>query len=115
MSNCYSCKRDGKCKDCWYRVYGKELIFRPKENSGNIDYDIAVKNQDNLVEKLWRECEDIAYKEDENLELVLDQPWRGFPVREFTQDDWFRWVDNHHSKGVGWVFENISQYDEEED
>ena len=40
--------------------------------------------------------------------LVLDQPWRGFPVGEFTQDDLFYWVDAHHSKGVGWVYENIS-------
>lgn len=43
--------------------------------------------------------------------LILAQPFHGFPVGEFTQDDWFHWVDDHHSKGVGWVYENISPFD----
>lgn len=48
------------------------------------------------------------WDENENSEMVLGQNWRGFPVGSFTQDDWFRWVDAFHSKGVGWVYENVS-------
>lgn len=50
----------------------------------------------------------LTFVENEDGELILDQHWHGFPVGEFTQDDWFYWVDHYHSKGVGWVYENIS-------
>lgn len=63
---------------------------------------------DKFVERLWKENTDIAWTENDCGELVLDQKWRGFPVGSFTQDDWFRWVDKFHSKGVGWVYENVS-------
>ena len=62
---------------------------------------------DKFVERLWKENTDIAWNENERGELVLDQNWRGFPVGSFTQDDWLRWVDEFHSKGVGWVYENV--------
>lgn len=61
-----------------------------------------------FVERLWKENTDIAWNENERGELVLGQNWRGFPVGSFTQDDWFHWVDEFHSKGVGWVYENVS-------
>lgn len=96
-SPCYVCNCKG-CAECAYRVYGIRGA------------DVHILD-DVFVENLWRECEDIAWAEDEDGELVLDQNWRNFPVGEFTQDDWFHWVDNHHSKGVGWVYENISPYD----
>lgn len=62
---------------------------------------------DKFVERLWKESTAIAWTENNFGELVLDQNWRGFPVGNFTQDDWFRWVDKFHSKGVGWVYENV--------
>lgn len=61
-----------------------------------------------FVERLWKENTDFAWVENERGELVLDQKWRGFPVGNFTQDEWFHWVDEFHSKGVGWVYENVS-------
>lgn len=63
---------------------------------------------DKFVERLWKENTDFAWVENERGELVLDQKWRGFPVGNFTQDEWFHWVDEFHSKGVGWVYENVS-------
>ena len=63
---------------------------------------------DKFVERLWEESTDIAWVENERGELVLDQNWRGFPVGSFTQDDWVHWVGEFHSKGVGWVYENVS-------
>ena len=90
MSPCYSCKNP-KCKHCENRVYG------------NPNFAIT----DHIVEDLWREVTDIAFVENSDSEMVLDQPWRGFPVGEFSQDDLFLWVDEHHSKGVGFVYENI--------
>lgn len=111
MSPCFSCKYDGKCKNCFYSVYGKEYAIYFKNGNRDISHNELAQNQDKFVEKIWRECTDVAFVENEDYELVLDQPWRGFPVGEFTQDDWFHWVDSHHSKGVGWVFENINLYD----
>lgn len=90
MSPCFSC-RCQCCKKC------SENIFV------NPEFIIA----DNIIEDLWKEINDIAFVEDCDGQLVLDQPWRGFPIGEFTQDDWFYWVDLNHSKGVGWVYENI--------
>ena len=29
----------------------------------------------------------------------------------YPTDVWFYWVDTHHSKGIGQVYENISPYD----
>lgn len=100
ISPCYSCNYP-ICKSCKEKVYAESKWITNQFSHA----------QDIMVERLWRECEDIAFIENADGELVLDQPWRGFPVGEFTQDDWFHWVDEHHSKGVGWVYENISPYD----
>lgn len=100
MSPCYSCHYHN-CNTCEEKVYAESKWLT----------NTFSHVQDIMVERLWRECVDIAFDEDENGELILAQSWHGFPVGEFTQDDWFRWVDDHHSKGVGWVYENISPYD----
>lgn len=99
-NSCYSC-RYSSCANC------KEKIYTNSKWIANV----FSHEQDAMVEHLWKESVDIAWDEDENGELILAQPWRGFPVGEFTQNDWFYWVDDHHSKGVGWVYENISPYD----
>ena len=96
LSPCWSCKIP-TCEVCAHKTYTRTDFI----------HSIDTETKDKFIENLWRECEDIAFIENEDGELVLDQPWRGFPVGEFTQDDWFRWVDSHHSKGVGWVYENI--------
>ena len=85
VSPCYSCNMP-HCRICAHRIYAR-TDFISSFNSK--------KTKDRFIEN-------------EDGELVLDQPWRGFPVGEFTQDDWFYWVDRYHSKGVGWVYENIS-------
>ena len=73
----------------------------------------ALKNGsdcDKFVERIYREMTDICWDEDEIGCKVLDQKFRGFPVGEFDEDDWLHWIDDHHSKGVGWVFENVQLY-----
>ena len=90
MSPCYSCI-DANCSKCPHRSYA------------NPNFKITDKE----IENIWRESADIVFIEDDDGQLVLDQPWRGFPVGEFTMDDWFGWVDHYHSKGVGFVYENI--------
>lgn len=111
MSPCYLCKYNGQCKECFHRAYEKMYAHYYKGKSVDISDDEIAKNQDLFIENLWRENVDIVWNENTDGELVLGQPWRGFPVDEFTQTDWFYWVDKHHSKGVGWVYENISLYD----
>lgn len=91
FSPCYTCRRV-TCYGCKHNVYAG--IASVKFYS------------DQFVEDLWRECDDIAWSEGVDGQLLLDQPWRGFPVGEFTQDDWLQWVDKHHTRGVGWVYEN---------
>lgn len=97
---CYSCNCPD-CEKCEKKVYANNKWTA----------NVFSHEQDIMVEHLWKENVDIAWDEDENGELILAQPFHGFPVGEFTHDDWFHWVDDHHSKGVGWVYENISPYD----
>lgn len=92
-SPCHPCRRTD-CKGCEHRIY-----------------PATEKISDHVVENLWRENVNIWWDENEDGEEVLSQMWRGFPEGEFTQEDWFHWIDQHHSKGVGWVYENISPYD----
>lgn len=68
-------------------------------------------DRDGDIKRLANIAKGYSVGEDDNGELILAQPFHGFPVGEFTQDDWFHWVDDHHSKGVGWVYENISPFD----
>ena len=91
MGPCFACQ-SCNCCGCHNRIFA------------NPELDIT----DTVVENRWKEIADIVFVEDSSGELVLDQPWRGFPVGEFTHDDWFYWVDAHHSKGIGWVYEHIS-------
>ena len=97
---CFSCKKTS-CVGCKHELQrGWETI------SENFP---AASEMDTFIENLWRESEDICYVNDESVgDLLLDQPFHGFPVGEFTQDDWLRFVDEHHSKGVGWVYDNIT-------
>ena len=84
---------------CWYCI---------EKTCKNCTCAVAEAYENTFVERLWKENTNIAWTENECGELVLDQNWRGFPIGNFTQDDWFRWVDEFHSKGVGWVYENVS-------
>lgn len=82
---------------CIHRVYGRFNEYA-KEN--------PCMSKDEIIEMLWQEMRDVPMDENSNGELILHIPWRGFP-KGFTQDDWFHWVDENHSKGVGWVSENV--------
>ena len=103
---CYSCI-EKSCKNCPCAVVeSHETTYL---NSLSFFYLKAKyeKDCDKFVERLWKENGNIAWDENKRGELVLGQSWRGFPVGTFTQDDWFKWVDQAHSKGVGWVYENV--------
>lgn len=103
---CWSCI-EKSCKNCPCAVAESfdstyltaRWMLKLRENKNDCD---------KFVERLWKENTDFAWVENERGELVLDQKWRGFPVGNFTQDEWFHWVDEFHSKGVGWVYENVS-------
>lgn len=103
---CWSCI-EKSCKNCPCAVAESfdstyltaQWMLKLRENKDDCD---------KFVERLWKENTDFAWVENERGELVLDQKWRGFPVGNFIQDEWFHWVDEFHSKGVGWVYENVS-------
>ena len=100
---CWSCI-EKSCKNCPCAVAESfdstyltaQWMLKLRENKDDCD---------KFVERLWKENTDFAWVENERGELVLDQKWR---VGNFTQDEWFHWVDEFHSKGVGWVYENVS-------
>ncbi len=99
-SVCYRCAQSS-CDDCACSVmkdwHDTPMMKQALKNSSDCD---------KFVERLYREMEDICWVENEAGCPILDQKFRGFPVGVFDEDDWFYWIDKHHSKGVGWVFEN---------
>ena len=97
---CYACRKTS-CVDCQHELQ-RSWVSIPENFP-------EMSKMDKFIENLWRESEDLCFlgKED-GTGTVLDQPFHGFPVGEFSQDDWLRFVDEHHSKGAGWVYDNIT-------
>ena len=61
---------------------------------------------DEELEEKWRELEDVATYEDECGCLRLEEKWFCFDKDEDIETIWY-WFDDRHSKGVGWLYENI--------
>lgn len=100
--HCWSCGKKS-CIDCKHELQRDWVDV--KQNFP------PAAEMDEFIENLYREAVDICYVENPDGELVLDQKFHGFPVGDFTQDDWLHFLDDHHSKGVGWIYENINPYD----
>lgn len=59
----------------------------------------TVKEQDDLLKKIWNELEDIPFVEDEHGELFLDKQWKIFPAGTSREEIW-HWFDERYSGGV---------------
>ncbi len=57
---------------------------------------------DQEIETLWREGKDTPFDEDEN----IDVDWHIWKRGTNRYETW-HWFDENHSKGVGWLMENI--------
>lgn len=101
-SPCYSCIQKS-CIDCKHELMRDWAVIKK---------NIPEENRDIFIENLYREITDIVFDPPaDGTDQVLGQPFHGFPVGEFTQDDWLHFLDDHHSKGIGWIYENISPYE----
>ena len=69
-------------------------------------YDESQVVDDTTLEEKWAELEDVATYEDETGCLKLQNAWWRFNADEEVTNIW-HWFDVHHSKGVGWLSENI--------
>lgn len=58
---------------------------------------------DKEIEAKWEELEDILFDEDDNGSLYLVSDWWIFPAGTYREEGVWRWFDEHHSKGVGWL------------
>ena len=57
---------------------------------------------DSVVEELWDLLEDVPFYDEFPDDLLLAQDW--FVFYEFSpRESIWRWFDEHHSKGVGWL------------
>lgn len=78
-----------------------------KSNSHTHLSDINIINiSDEQIESLWKEFGNIPLDEDEEGRLVLAEDWRNFKKGTWLDDVW-TWFDEIHSKGIGWLYENI--------
>ena len=59
----------------------------------------TIKEQDDLLKKIWNELEDIPFVEDERGELFLDKQWKIFPAGTSREEIW-HWFDERYSEGV---------------
>lgn len=60
--------------------------------------EMEFKTQDELIEAIWETLTDVNIDEDE----CTEQNWFVFPIGTYRDDIW-RWIDERHSKGVGWL------------
>lgn len=67
--------------------------------------------KDELIESLWDELTDVPFDESEN-DLVLSEDWFIFDKGTERGDIW-HWFDEHYSKGVGWLMNMKSNYNED--
>lgn len=87
------------------------LQIGPKENEEvhiqNSDTDIVkcYKSVDEILEDLWRTLEDIPM--DPETEKMEDG-WFIFSEGTDRSSIW-NWFDHYHSKGVGWILENVEE------
>lgn len=61
---------------------------------------------DEFLEEKWKELTDVAIYEDESGCLRLINDWFCFDKDEDIENIWY-WFDERHTKGVGWLSENI--------
>lgn len=54
---------------------------------------------DDALERLWHELGDVAFIEDEDMELVLTSDWLVFEAGTSRYEIW-EWFDEHYSGGV---------------
>ena len=65
--------------------------------------EMEFKTQDELIEAIWETLTDVNIDEDE----CTEQNWFVFPIGTYIDDIW-HWIDERHSKGVGWL---INEYE----
>lgn len=66
--------------------------------------EMEFKTQDELIEAIWKTLTDVNIYEDE----CIEQNWFAFPIGTYRDDIW-HWIDERHSKGIGWL---INEYEE---
>ena len=69
-----------------------------------------MQHTDKFLEKKWKELTDIPFKENEELELILEHKWWLFKAGTDRETIW-QFFDKNHSKGVAWL---LYEYEEDE-
>ena len=76
---------------------------------------ICMENEsmtDKAIENLWDELADIPVFEDEEGNMCIDIEWNGWKRGTDREEIW-KWFDEHHSKGVGWLMNERNHRKEE--
>lgn len=61
-----------------------------------------IPRRDREIEQLWDALEDVPVYEDVDGRLCLDVDWHLWHKGTNVEETW-RWFDEHHSRGVGWL------------
>ena len=72
------------------------------------DFMMEIHTQDKLLEAMWNTLEDVNVDEDG----YIEQNWFVFEKEETHREYIWHWIDERHSKGVGWL---MNEYELEED
>ena len=69
-----------------------------------------INKRDKEIEQKWLDLMDLVTYEDSDMKLRFENPLylfdASFEAGTDVEDVW-KWFDEHHSKGVGWLSENI--------
>ncbi|MCK2000783.1 hypothetical protein MZM54_05195 [[Brevibacterium] frigoritolerans] len=66
-------------------------------------------NSDVEVEKMWLELENVTFVQDEDGELVLGSDWGPFHEGADRDETVWRWFDENHSKGLGYLMYELEE------
>ena len=104
----WSCEEEycGKafCRSCFVEKFNINVFF---EMVNENDIIRCPNCYDKFIENKWKDLTDIPVIEDEDSVLILDEDWFLWKKGTDVQDTIWHWFDNHHSKGLGWIMENI--------
>ena len=86
------------------RITADEIVMQHMTNK--LNEKLRREDEDCEIEQKWRELEDVPFNEDEDGELFLEENWFMFDKGTSREEIW-HWFDMAHTKGVGWLLENI--------
>ncbi len=105
---CWSCI-EKSCKNCPCAVCKEydNILGYIEDTPMMVQAGKDSSDCDHFIERLYKEVKDFFTVTNDENERILAVKWRGFPAG-LKEKEIDQWMDSEHSKGYGYIYENIS-------